>query len=68
MTDVETTSQTLPEIGDGSNNGNHNTLEVVDTVGTVFLSMICLLLLFALLRSQNRTRKILERQIEALKK
>lgn len=65
---VETNSQTLPEIGDGSNNGNNNSLEVSDTVGIVFLSFICILLLFALLRSQNRTRKVLERQIELLKK
>lgn len=68
MADVEAKTQTLPEIGDGSNNGNNNSIEVSDTVGTVFLSLICLILLFALLRSQNRTRKILERQIELLKK
>jgi hypothetical protein len=64
MADVESKTQTLPEIGDGSN----NSIEVSDTVGIVFLSFICILLLFALLRSQNRTRKILERQIEKLQK
>lgn len=68
MADVESKTQILPEIGDGSNNGNNNSVEVSDTVGIVFLSFVCILLLFALLRSQNRTRKILERQIEMLQK
>lgn len=48
--------------------GDGQLMQFADTVGVLILGLICILLLLALLRSQKHTRRILERQIEALKK
>ncbi|MBI5930731.1 MAG: hypothetical protein HY862_15585 [Chloroflexi bacterium] len=47
---------------------NENSVKVADTVGVIVLGMVCIVLLFALLRSQKRTRQLLEQQIKELQK
>lgn len=46
-------------------NEDGQTIQISDTVGTVFLGLISFLLLMALLRAHKQIRKLLERQIAA---
>lgn len=45
-----------------------NSIEVEDTVGVIVLGIVCIVLLFALLRAQKRTRQLLEHQLKELQK
>ena len=56
-------SQVLPE-DQGTPGGNGVTIEgvyvkMIDTLGTIFLGSLCLILLFALLREHARNRELL---------
>jgi hypothetical protein len=56
-------SQVLPE-DEGTPEGNGLTNEgvyvkMIDTLGTIFLGSLCLILLFALLREHARNRELL---------
>jgi hypothetical protein len=56
-------SQVLPE-DQGMSEGNGVTIEgvyvkMIDTLGTIFLGSLCLILLFALLREHARNRELL---------
>lgn len=48
-------------------NDNDTSVEVRESVGTLFLGIIAMLLLLALLRSQRRTMQLLEKQLEETK-
>ena len=50
---------------DNGSSGNNNSVAATETIGTAFLGIITILLLFALLRSQRYARRILEKQIES---
>ncbi len=45
-----------------------NSIEVEDTVGVIVLGIVCIVLLFAMLRAQKRTRQLLEYQLKELQK
>lgn len=49
-------------------NSQENSVEVEDTLGVIVLGIVCIILLFALLRAQKRTRQLLEHQIKELQK
>ncbi len=51
-----------------ASNSQENSVEVEDTVGVIVLGFVCIVLLFALLRAQKRTRQMLEHQVKELQK
>lgn len=46
--------------------GDGQLIQSAETLGTMILGILCFLLLMALLRSQSRTPRLLEKQIESL--